>query len=108
MGLLQKLRTYLVLIPIMLFFNFLNRIKYYLSLNSTTPGASALTKDWAASNKMVAAVMRGAKFQATLEAEKGGPAIDVDLYDLVGKKSVKLFDFVKENRPLVVNFGSCT
>ena len=91
--------------------NFVNRIKYFFNRNAfknQIQGDSALTEDWAASNKMVAAMVRGVKFQATLEAENGGPAINVDLYDLVGQKSVKVFDLARENRPLVLNFGSCT
>ena len=42
------------------------------------------------------------------ETVQGGPAIDVELYDLAEKSTVKLFDFMKTNRPLVLNFGSCT
>ena len=54
------------------------------------------------------AALRGAKIQSLKEAEQDGPAIDVELYDLVEKSTVKLFDFTKTNRPLVLNFGSCT
>ena len=52
------------------------------------------------------AALRGAKIQAVKEAEQDGPAIDAELYDLVEKSTVKLFDFAKTNRTLVLNFGS--
>ena len=111
MGLFQKLYVYLVIIPSALLFNLFARVKYFLNpdaFKNKVPGSSALTEGWVASNKHVAAVLRSAKYQATLEASKGGQAIDVDLYDLQNKTTVRLLDFMKTNRPLVVNFGSCT
>jgi len=111
MGLFQKLYVYLVVIPSALLFNLFARVKYFLNpdaFKNKVPGSSALTEGWVASNKHVAAVLRSAKYQATLEASKGGQAIDVDLYDLQNKTTVRLLDFMKTNRPLVVNFGSCT
>ena len=60
------------------------------------------------SNRLLKSALRTAKIQASREAEQNGPAIDVELFDLKEKSTVKLFDFMKTNRPLVLNFGSCT
>ena len=111
MGLLQKIYVYCVIVPRMLLFNIFARIKYFLNpdaFKNPELGSNALTEGWVASNKQIAATLRGVKYQATLEASKGGQAIDVDLYDLQNKTTVRLLDFMKTNRPLVVNFGSCT
>jgi len=64
--------------------------------------------NWMASNRFLKAMLRTAKIQAVKETVQGGPAIDVELYDLAEKSTVKLFDFMRTNRPLVLNFGSCT
>ena len=83
MGLLKVLYFYLTFLPKLLFIGIFKR-RYFF------------------------AALRGAKIQAVKEAEQDGPAIDVELFDLVDKSTVKLFDFMKINRPLVLNFGSCT
>ena len=47
-------------------------------------------------------------FNVTQNAKQGGPAIDVSLIKTDGVTQCKLLDFVDGERPLVVNFGSCT
>ena len=45
---------------------------------------------------------------ALKDANLGSQAPNVTLIDLKSKKEVKLFDFMKKDRPLILNFGSCT
>lgn len=112
MGLLTYLHVYCFVIPKMILFNLFMRIVYLINPDKLKfkdeVNKPAITEGWMASNKFLKAVLRGAKFQATRESIENGPAIDVDLYDLSKKSTVKLFDYMKTNRPLVVNFGSCT
>ncbi|KAK7497678.1 hypothetical protein BaRGS_00011073 [Batillaria attramentaria] len=60
--------------------------------------------DWAGGLPVIASHLTQNVFKAV---RKGREALDVDLYTLDGA-SVKLFDFMKKGRPLVVNFGSCS
>lgn len=111
MGVLTYLHVYCFVIPKMILFNLFMRIVYLINpekFKSKGGDKAAITEGWMASNRFLKAVLRGAKFQATRESVENGPAIDVDLYDLSSKSTVRLFDFMKANRPLVVNFGSCT
>ena len=117
MGLLTALYVYLIFVPKMIFFNIFKRITNYThKFNPDDMKSDFFNKkedkkwmnDWTSSNRFLKAVMRTAEIQAAKEATQDGPAIDVELYDLVEKSTVKLFDFMQTNRPLVVNFGSCT
>ena len=63
---------------------------------------------WLASNEHIKAGWRSVKLQAARQVALGSEAINDSLYSLEYKLEVKLFDFMKHNRPLVVNFGSCT
>ena len=47
-------------------------------------------------------------FNVTQNAKQGGPAINVSLIKTDGVTHCKLLDFMQDERPLVVNFGSCT
>jgi len=42
------------------------------------------------------------------EAQKGRPAPNPELVNLVGEQISSILRFAKAGRPLVVNFGSCT
>jgi len=118
MGLFTTLYVYLIFVPKMIFINIFKRIiNYTPKSQSDAMEKNGFFKDrenmkwmndWTASNRFIKCVMRTAKIQAVKEATQDGPAIDVELYDLVEKSTVKLFDFMQTNRPLVVNFGSCT
>jgi len=45
---------------------------------------------------------------ALKEAQEGSPAPNPEVLDLLSRKSMKLLDWEKNGRPLVLNFGSCT
>jgi len=115
MGLLTALYVYLVFVPKMFLMNFFMRLMNLFPKRSVNDAPNWLKKEdqdhwknWLGSNRQLKAALRTAKIQAAKEAEQNGPAIDVELFDLKEKSSVKLFDFIKANRPLVLNFGSCT
>jgi len=117
MGLLTALYVYLVFVPKMFLMNFFMRLMNLFpkrSVNAEFFKGNFKKEDqdhwknWLGSNRQLKAALRTAKIQAAKEAEQNGPAIDVELFDLKEKSSVKLFDFIKANRPLVLNFGSCT
>ena len=46
--------------------------------------------------------------KAFKDAYLGSSAPNVPLFELESGKEVRLLDFMKKDRPLVVNFGSCT
>lgn len=46
--------------------------------------------------------------EALKDAVQGYPAPNPELIELKSGREVRLLDFMKTNRPLVVNFGSCT
>ena len=117
MGLLTALYVYLVFVPKMFLMNFFMRLMNLFPKKSDDnkeffKGFKKEDQDhwknWSGSNRLLKSALRTAKIQASREAEQNGPAIDVELFDLKEKSTVKLFDFMKTNRPLVLNFGSCT
>ena len=114
MGLLTALYVYLVFVPKMFLMNIFMRLMNLFPKKSDDNKEffkgidQNHWKNWMGSNRLLKSALRTAKIQASREAEQNGPAIDVELFDLIEKSSVKLFDFMKTNRPLVLNFGSCT
>jgi len=116
MGLLTALYVYFIFVPKMLLMNLFKRFSSYTPKNQVMEEDEFFKQsknqewmsNWMASNRFLKSVLRTAKIQALKETVQGGPAIDVELYDLAEKSTVKLFDFMKTNRPLVLNFGSCT
>jgi len=116
MGLLTALYVYFIFVPKMLLMNLFKRFSSYTPKNQVMEEDEFFKQsknqewmsNWMASNRFLKSVLRTAKIQAVKETVQDGPAIDVELYDLAEKSTVKLFDFMKTNRPLVLNFGSCT
>ena len=109
MGLLVALKAYLVDFPFIIGYNLVQRVWYFFSPGSFKGwGEDALTDDWLASNRFLKTCWRLTKLEAAREVSLGSDAFDADLYDLQSGSTVKLFDFMKQDRPLVVNFGSCT
>jgi len=105
----RLLYVYLVQYPPMVIFNLLLRLVTFVRPSfMKNPHKGALVDGWMASDKFLKTVQRCLKFQAARETDLNGPAIDVQLYDLKNKAEVSLLSFMQENRPLVVNFGSCT
>ena len=105
----QLLYVYGVLMPKMVLINLVHRIIYWLNpsfFNNKHDGS--LTDDWMASNRFLKTVQRAMSFQAARETELNGDFINVDLVDLSNKSNVSLSKFMNVNRPLIINFGSCT
>ena len=110
MGRLTRLlQVYGFLYPQFLLYNLFNRllILIYPSAFKNRHNGT-LTDDWLSSNRFVKTIGRVLPFQAERQTDLNGPAIDVDLYSLSSKSNVSLLQFMKKNRPLVLNFGSCT
>ena len=61
-----------------------------------------------ATSEAAKVVIRDGIIQAGRVAEEGKPAPNPEVLELTTKKFVKLLDFQKEGRPLLINFGSCT
>ena len=103
------LKAYLIDNPMYIIWNIGQRIAYLFNPSSfDNKHDGTLRNDWMASNGFLNTIFRMTQIQAAREVTLQGQAIDVDLYDLENKTTVRLFDFMKTNRPLVVNFGSCT
>lgn len=113
---MAALYVYFIFVPKMLLMNLFKRFSSYTPKNQVMEEDEFFKQsknqewmsNWMASNRFLKSVLRTAKIQAVKETVQDGPAIDVELFDLAEKSTVKLFDFMKTNRPLVLNFGSCT
>lgn len=103
----RLLYFYVLVFPRMVLFNIFNRI-LYLIRPSSFKNEGTLTDDWMASNRFLKTISRGMAYQVERETDLNGPAINVDLHSLSSKTTVSLLQFMKQNRPLIVNFGSCT
>ena len=109
MGVWAALKAYCVSLPSFVGYNVAMRIMYFFNPDSfKNKHEGALTDDWLASNRFLKTVWRMVQYQAARDMSLGSDAVDADLYDLQSGSTVKLFDYMKENRPLIVNFGSCT
>ena len=103
------LKAYLIDTPSYVLWNIGQRIAYFFNPNSfDNKHEGALTDDWMASNRFLKTVFRMTQIQAKREVSLQSQAIDSELYDLHNKTTVRLLDFMKTDRPLVINFGSCT
>lgn len=103
------LKAWLIDTPMYVIWSLGQRIAYLFNPSSfDNKHNGTLRDDWTASNGFIKTIFRMSQIQAAREVRLEGPAIDVDLYDLQSESSVRLLDFTKTNRPLVVNFGSCT
>ena len=109
MGVWAALKAYCVTLPSFVAFHIAMRIAYFFNPSSfKNKHEGALTDDWLASTRFLKTIWRKIQFQAARDVSLGSDVIDTDLYDLRSESTVKLFDYMKENRPLIVNFGSCT
>ena len=60
------------------------------------------------SSQFFATMLYNSLLDALKTAQKGKSAPNTTVISLDGKTKVHLLDFMKQGRPLVVNFGSCT
>lgn len=123
---LQKLRVYLtsvVMFCYMISLNVTLRIIYFfspklfekllLSMGKTismTQNPNFRFEDWAHTFKSLAFIKNASAhmwLSLGQEAFTGGPAPDSAVVSLDGQMS-SILKFMKENRPLVLSFGSCT